>query len=219
MHWFDAQHVQHFIESYGYFAVLIVVGLESSGLPLPGEATLVTAAIYAGTTHGLSIVWIIVAAAAGAIIGDNIGFLVGRELGIPLLKRYGGRVGLDKQKLKLAQYLFQKHGGKIVFFGRFVAVLRAFAALLAGANRFPWARFLVFNAAGGIVWATLYGTAAYLFGRSIHKIVGPVGIVLAVAADRGLVAGWRFLKSHEAALQAEADRAIPDDQSSGRLSA
>ena len=210
MHWLDAHNLQPFIESYGYFAVLLVVSLESSGLPLPGEATLVTAAIYAGTTHGLSIVWIIAAAAAGAIIGDNIGFFVGRELGVPLLKRYGGRVGLDREKLRLAQYLFQIHGGKIVFFGRFIAVLRAFAALLAGANRFPWDRFLVFNAAGGIVWATLYGSAAYLFGRSIHKIVGPVGIVLAIAALVAVIVGWRFLKSHEAALQAEADRAIPE---------
>ena len=210
MHWFDPHHLQPFIESYGYLAVLVVVSLESSGLPLPGEATLVTAAIYAGTTHGLSIVWVIVAAAAGAIIGDNVGFLVGRELGVPLLKRYGGRIGLDREKLKLAQYLFQIHGGKIIFFGRFIAVLRAFAALLAGANRFPWGRFLGFNAAGGIVWATLYGSAAYLFGRSIHRIVGPVGIVLAVAALIAIVMGWRFLKSHEAALQTEADRVIPD---------
>ncbi len=210
MHWFDPHHLQSFIESYGYAAVLVVIALESSGLPLPGEAMLVTASIYAGTTHGLSIVWVIVAAAAGAIIGDNVGFLVGRELGLPLLKRYGGRVGLDKQKLKLAQYLFQKHGGKIIFFGRFIAVLRAFAALLAGANRFPWRRFLVFNATGGIVWATLYGTAAYLFGRSIHRIVGPVGIVLGILALGAAVVGWRFFKGHEAALQAEADRAIPE---------
>lgn len=210
MHWLDPHHLQSFIESYGYVAVLVVVGLESSGLPLPGEATLVTAAIYAGTTHGLSIVWVIAAAAAGAIIGDNIGFLVGREAGVPLLKRYGGRVGLDRDKLKLSQYLFQKHGGKIIFFGRFVAVLRAFAALLSGANRYPWDRFLVFNAAGGITWAALYGSAAYLFGRSIHRIVGPVGIVLAVLALIAVVAAWRFFKTHEAALQAEANGAIPD---------
>ena len=211
MHLIDPHALQSFIESYGYWAVLVIVSLESSGLPLPGEATLVSAAIYAGTTHGLRIEWIVVAAAAGAIIGDNIGFWVGRELGVPLLKRYGGRVGLDREKLKLAQYLFQKHGGKIIFFGRFVAVLRAFAALLAGANRYPWDRFLAFNAAGGIVWATLYGVGAYLFGRSIHKIAGPVGITLAIAAIVAIVLAWRFLKSHEAALQAEANRAIPDD--------
>ena len=210
MHIFDPHALEPFIASYGYWAVLLIVGLESSGLPLPGEATLVTAAIYAATTHGLSIEWVVAAAAVGAILGDNIGFWVGRELGVPLLKRYGGKVGLDPHKLKLAQYLFQKHGGKIIFFGRFVAVLRAFAALLAGANQYPWVRFLAFNAAGGIVWATLYGTGAYLFGRSIHKIVGPVGIVLAVAAVIAIVFAWRFLKSHEAALQAEADKAFPD---------
>lgn len=210
MHILDSHQLQVFIESYGYLAVLVVVGLESSGLPLPGEATLVTASIYAGTTHGLSIIGVIVAAAAGAIIGDNIGFLVGRELGVPLLKRYGGRIGLDRDKLKLAQYLFQKQGGKIIFFGRFIAVLRAFAALLAGANRYPWPHFLLFNATGGIVWASLYGTGAYLFGRSIHKIVGPVGIGLAIVALVAIVVAWRFFKQHEAALQAEANRAIAD---------
>lgn len=210
MHLIDAQSVQHIIEAYGYVAVLLIVGLESSGLPLPGEAMLVSAAIYAGTTHNLAIAGIIGAAATGAILGDNLGFLVGRKLGVPLLKRYGGRVGLDAAKLRLAQYLFQKHGGKIIFFGRFIAVLRAFAALLAGANRYPWDRFLLFNAAGGIVWATLYGLAAYLFGRSIHRIVGPVGIVLAIAALTAAIFAWRFFKAHEAALQAEADRASSD---------
>ena len=211
MHLIDAHNLQPFIASYGYWAVLVIVALESSGLPLPGEATLVTAAIYAGTTHGLTIEWVVAAAATGAILGDNVGFWVGRELGVPLLKRYGGRVGLDRDKLRLAQYLFQKHGGKIIFFGRFIAVLRAFAALLAGANRYPWVRFLAFNAAGGIVWASLYGFGAYLFGRSIHKVVGPIGIALAVLAVAGGVFAWRFLKQHEAALQAEADRAIPAD--------
>jgi membrane protein DedA with SNARE-associated domain len=209
MHLIDPASLQHFIATYGYWAVLIVVSLESSGLPLPGEATLVTAAIVAGTTHQLGIVGVVAAAAAGAIIGDNIGFLIGRKIGLPLLKRYGPRVGLHNDKLKLAQYLFQKHGGKIVFFGRFVAVLRAFAALLAGANRYPWDRFIIFNAAGGIAWASLYGFAAYWLGRSIHKIAGPFGIALAVLALIGMVFAWRFFKSHEAALQAEADRAIP----------
>ncbi len=209
MHLLDLHSLQHFIEVYGYAAVLCVIALESSGLPLPGEAVLVSAAIYAGNTHALSIAGIIAAAAAGAILGDNIGFFVGREVGVPLLKRFGPRIGLKPDKLKLAQYLFQRQGGKIIFFGRFIAVLRAFAALLAGANRYPWDRFLLFNAAGGIVWATLYGSAAYLFGRSIHKIVGPVGVTLAVAALIAAVFAWRFFKSHEAALQAEAERTIP----------
>jgi membrane protein DedA with SNARE-associated domain len=209
MHLIDPQTLQHFIATYGYWAVLIVVGLESAGLPLPGEATLISAAIFAGTTHQLAIVGVVAAGAGGAIIGDNIGFLVGRKIGLPLLKRYGPKIGLDTSKLKLAQYLFQKHGGKIVFFGRFIAVLRAFAALLAGANRYPWDRFLVFNAAGGIVWASLYGFAAYGLGRSIHRIAGPVGIGLAVVALIAIIFAWRAFKQHEAALQAEADRAIP----------
>lgn len=210
MHLISHEALDGFISSYGYWAVLLIVGLESSGLPLPGEAMLLTAAIYAGTTHQLSIAGVIAAAATGAILGDNIGFVIGREVGLPLLRRFGGRVGLDPAKLRLAQYLFLKQGGAIVFFGRFIAVLRAWAALLAGANRYPWPHFLLYNAAGGIVWAALYGMGAYLFGRSIHRIAGPFGIAMAALALVAIVLGWRFFKRHEAALQAEADRAIPN---------
>lgn len=210
MHLIDRATLDAFIASYGYAAVFVVVGLESSGLPLPGESALLAAAVYAGTTHQLSIAGVIAAAAAGAILGDNVGYLVGRGLGVPLLKRYGPRIGLDGRKLRLTQYLFREQGGKVVFFGRFIAVLRAFAALLAGANRMPWPRFFTFNALGGVAWAGLYGTAAFVFGKSFHRIVGPIGLTLAVVVVVVVVLGWRYFKRHEAALQAEADRAFPE---------
>lgn len=208
VHLVDPQTLHDAIVAYGYWVVLVVVGLESAGLPLPGEATLVSAAIYAGSTGRLSIFWIIAAAATGAIIGDNIGYWIGRELGLPLLRRYGGRVGLDAAKLRLAQYLFDRHGGKIVFFGRFVAVLRVLAALLAGANRYAWDRFLAFNAAGGLCWAGLFGMGAYLFGRAVERVAGPIAILAGCAALVGVVVMVRFIRRHEARLQAEADRAL-----------
>jgi membrane protein DedA with SNARE-associated domain len=105
------------------------------GLPLPGEAMLIAAAIYAGKSGGLDIAEVIAAAAAGAIVGDNIGYWIGREIGFRIHVRYGRYVGLTEQRIKLGQYLFMQHGGKIVFFGRFVALLRVLAALLAGVNR------------------------------------------------------------------------------------
>jgi membrane protein DedA with SNARE-associated domain len=209
MHLFSPETIETFLHHYGYGAVFVIIALESSGLPLPGEATLVSAAIYAAATHALSLPLIVFWASAGAVVGDNIGFWIGRTFGLALLLRYGAHVGLDEPRLKLGQYLFAQHGGKIVFFGRFIAVLRALAAILAGANRYPWSRFLIFNAAGGITWAALYASAAYLLGHSIHRLIGPVGLtLLAVALVVGF-AGWRFLKRHEAKLQAEANAAIP----------
>src|SRR2546422_86790 len=144
----------HLLATYGYWAVAVFVTIESTGIPFPGETMLLVAAIYAGTTHRLSLPLVILAAASGAIVGDNIGFWVGREGGYRLLRRYGRFIHLDERKLKLGQYLFSKHGGKVVFFGRFIAVLRAWAAFLAGTNRMRWDRFLLFNALGASSWAS-----------------------------------------------------------------
>ena len=197
------------LAQYGSGLVGLIIALESLGLPLPGETVLITAAIYAGVTHHLSIVLVVLAAALGAVLGDNAGFWIGRRLGFPLLRRYGRLVGLDERRLKLGRYLFARHGGKVVFFGRFTALLRALAAALAGANGMAWGRFLLFNLAGGVLWAVLYGGGGYLLGAAIQHIAGPVGIGLAVPAVAAVVAGAAFLRRHEAQLAAEAERAYP----------
>jgi membrane protein DedA with SNARE-associated domain len=180
------------------------------GVPVPGETMLVTAAIYAGATHQLSIQVVIAVAIVAAIVGDNAGFLIGRRLGYPLLERHGGRVGITPERLKLGRFLFRRHGGKVVFFGRFIAVLRALAALLAGVNCMSWGRFLLFNAAGGATWAGGYGTLAYIFGERLEPLAQPIRIVLMAAAVLGVVVGAWFVRSHEARLQAEADRALAE---------
>jgi membrane protein DedA with SNARE-associated domain len=164
----------HFLTAYGYWAVLFFVAIESTGIPLPGESILLVAAIYAGTTHRLSVTLVIAAAASGAILGDNFGYWVGREGGYRLLRRYGRYIRLDERKVKLGQYVFRKHGGKVVFFGRFIAVLRAWAAFLAGTNCMPWGPFLLFNALGGIIWATIYGLGGYFLGDNVHRLTGPI---------------------------------------------
>jgi len=202
-------NVMHLIGQYGYGAVALAVGIESVGIPFPGETTLLAAAIYAGTTHHLSIAGVIAAAAIGAIVGDNLGFWIGRELGYGVLLRYGRYLRLTAPRIKLGQYLFLRHGGKVVFFGRFVAVLRALAAFLAGANRMTWLRFVTFNAAGGVVWAAAYGAGAYLLGEQVHRVLGPVGMGLLVVTLVLMVAGFVFLRRHENRLEAEAERALP----------
>ncbi|MFO1136544.1 MAG: DedA family protein [Rhodoblastus sp.] len=186
--------------------MVVVVALESAGVPLPGETVLVSAAVYAGTTHNMNIAGVIGAAAAGAIVGDNIGFWIGREAGPPILERFGDMVGLDARRRKLGQYLFLRYGGAIVFFGRFVAFLRAYAALLAGVNRLEPLRFFVFNATGGVAWATIFGLGGYALGASFHRIAGPFGLAMLALAIVALVAGWRFYRHHEERLLDEAER-------------
>ena len=188
------------LHTYGYPLVGVFVGIESSGIPFPGETMLVTAAVYAGTGH-LSILWVIVAGAAGAIIGDNLGFTVGRKGGRPLVLRYGRYVRVKPEHLEYAERFFVKHGDKTVFLGRFVAVLRAWAALLAGMNRMPWGKFLVYNAAGGIVWATVYGMLGYSLGHnvallnSVLRILGTAGVIGAVLVVAVAYIVWRRRKS------------------------
>ena len=207
----DASSLGNVVQHAGYVAIILIIGLESAGLPLPGEATLVAAAVLAATTHVLSLPLVIGAAAAAAIMGDNIGFWIGRRFGTTLLRRYGPRVGLDAARQRLGRYLFARYGGRILFFGRFVAVLRTTAALLAGANHYPWRSFLAYNAAGGLTWATLYGCAAYWFGHAMHRVSGPLGTGLLVCAGIAAVFAWRALRRQEVRLQAEADRAMPDE--------
>ncbi|MGR3755714.1 MAG: DedA family protein [Tranquillimonas sp.] len=202
-------HADALILAYGYWAVMIAVGLESAGLPVPGETFLVAAAIYAGHSQTLSIALVILAAAAGAILGDNLGFWLGRRFGMPLLLRRGPGLGLTVPRLKLGRYLFRLYGGRVVFWGRFVALLRALAALLAGANMMPWRRFLAFNAAGGIVWATTFGLGGYLLGQSIRAVSGPVGIALLALAALGAVAGWLILRRREAEWIRRAEAEMP----------
>jgi membrane protein DedA with SNARE-associated domain len=202
-------NVSHIVATYGYWGVGGVIALESMGLPLPGETVLIAAAVYAGTTHQLDIWLVIAAGASGAIIGDNIGYWIGREAGYRLLLHYGRYIGLTESKLKIGLYVFRRHGGKIVFFGRFIAILRALAALLAGANRMEWPRFLLFNAAGGIAWTTLYGLAAYRFGQELHRLNREAAVGLTILAGILLLAGLVYLRRHEAALEAAAGQDIP----------
>ncbi|MDB5363309.1 MAG: hypothetical protein JWO51_4606 [Rhodospirillales bacterium] len=203
-------YVMPLIREHGVLAVGGITMIESMGIPAPGESAVIAAALYAATTHQFGIVPLVASAAAGAIIGDNIGYLIGRRFGFRLLRRYGAKIGLTAPRIKLGRYLFQRYGGKVVFFGRFVAVLRTFTALLAGANQMEWRRFLVANALGGIFWASLYGFGAYALGHEVRTLEGPLAIGFAAVAAGAIGASIFLLRRHEARLQQEAERAIPD---------
>jgi membrane protein DedA with SNARE-associated domain len=191
--WFSADYLKFLISTYGYWAVGLIVCLESMGLPLPGEAVLVIASLYAGRHQDLHIAGVIAAAATGAVLGDNIGYLLGREFGYRLLLRYGGNVGLSHARIKLGQYLFARHGGKVVFLGRFVALLRVMAAFLAGMNRMDWRHFLLANAAGGILWAAVFGLGAHTFGKVLLQASAPLaaGLLLMRFLCAGMKRIWR----------------------------
>jgi membrane protein DedA with SNARE-associated domain len=213
--WFSPEYLHHLIATHGYWAVGVIAGLESMGIPLPGETILVLAALYAGTHHSLNIWGVIASAAAGAILGDNVGYWIGREFGYRLLLRYGGYIGISNGRIKLGQYLFLRQGVKVVFFGRFVAFLRILAAFLAGVNRMRWQQFLAANAAGAVAWAAIFGLGAYMLGRTLLKLTGPLAVGLLVIALIVIVIALRFVRSHEAELQAEAERALPGPLQTG----
>jgi membrane protein DedA with SNARE-associated domain len=211
MHWggFSGHHLRELLDAHGVWAVFAIVALECVGLPIPGEGALLTAAIYAGETHHLDLPAVLGAAIAGAVAGSVAGFAVGRSVGFRLLLRFGPYVGLTDRRLKLGLYLFRKYGGGIVFFGRFVAFARTWAALLAGMNRMPWRRFLTFNTSGAVVWALGVGFIGYGLGTSAHRWTGILRAVLLGAAAIALIAGAVFLNRNAKRLTDEAELALP----------
>jgi membrane protein DedA with SNARE-associated domain len=197
------------IHTYGAWLVGGAIAVESMGIPVPGETMLISAAIYAGTSGKLSITNVIVAAIAGAILGDNLGFWIGRTVGIRWVMRHQSKLRLTPRRLKLGKYMFQQHGGKVVFFGRFVAVLRALAAFFAGLNRMDARQFLIFNALGAIVWAGGYGIAAYFFGEKLTTLLDDAGGVFAVAAAIAVLVAFLIGRRYEHVLADRAERALP----------
>jgi undecaprenyl-diphosphatase len=204
--------IQHLLETYGYFGVLLLVGLESLGLPLPGETALLTASAYAAAGH-LSIVGVIASAVAGAVLGDAGAYWIGRTGGLALIRRYGRLFRVDDARLDRARRFFQRHGGKTVFLGRFVSLLRMLAALLAGVTGMPYGRFTAFNVTGGVCWALLFGGLGYAFGRNLPQLrhaVGQAGalIVLLGALLVALLLVVRWVVRHAGEIRAAVARAI-----------
>jgi membrane protein DedA with SNARE-associated domain len=172
--------VTHLLISYGLVLLFGVVAAESAGVPLPGETALIAAAILAAQGH-YSIVAVIAVAAFAAIVGDNAGYWIGRTGGRALLERWGPVKRYSERVLPPGERFFAKHGGKTVFIGRFISVLRVTAAWLAGITHMTWWRFFLWNAAGGIVWATLVGLLAYYFGKAAADVVATYGLYALLA--------------------------------------
>jgi membrane protein DedA with SNARE-associated domain len=186
--------VTHFFITHGLPLLFVVVMLESFGLPLPGETALIAFGLLAAQGH-YSIVTVIAVAATAAIVGDNLGYwLLGRLGGRALFRRWGWLRRYSERVLPRAERLMQRHGGKTVFFGRFVAVLRVAAAAVAGLAHMPWWRFFFWNASGGIAWATTVSLVAYYGGRAAADAIARYGLYAAGAIVVLVVVGWFVLR-------------------------
>ena len=219
----SVQTLQNILSVIGYPAVTLFIMIESSGIPFPGETMLLVASFFAPTIP-LSIPIVIACAALGAIIGDNLGYLAGRTGGRALALRYGKYIFLKPHHLDYAEKFFEKHGDKTVFLGRFVAILRAWSAFLAGVNHMQWRKFLIYNAAGGILWAIVYGTLGYVAGRFLHDNFAAVehiastlgwigaGTVVVFAVAVLILLRLRRRKRMLAAIEREAKADAPDNE-------
>src|SRR5437870_4951433 len=187
------QLIEHYVLVYGYWAVFFGVMLENAGVPVPGETILLVAGYFAATGE-FHIALVMLIAATGAVIGDNIGFAIGHHFGRGFLLRVGRFFFLTPKRFEHMENYFKSHGNKTILVARFITGLRVFAALLAGASKMPWRIFVVYNIAGAVFWSVVITTLGYLFGQSMPLLVKWVGrtgtILLIVAIVLGIIA-WR----------------------------
>jgi membrane protein DedA with SNARE-associated domain len=183
-----------FVTDHGLPLLFAAVMIESFGIPVPGETALIAFGVLAAEGH-YSIGSVIAVAAVAAIIGDNLGYwLIGRVGGRALFERWKWLHQYSDRVLPRAESIMARHGGAAVFFGRFVAVLRYTVAWVAGLSRMPWGRFLFWNAAGGIVWATAVGLTAYYGGRAAADAIARFGLYGGVVVLVVLIVGWLALR-------------------------
>jgi membrane protein DedA with SNARE-associated domain len=187
-------------QNLGYPLLGVFVGIEALGVPVPGETAVIFGGLAASSGR-LNIVLVIVVASAGAIIGDNIGFVIGRRGGRAVLERPGRFEAERRRVLEIGDPFFERHGGKAVFLGRWIAGLRIWASWLAGASNMHWLTFLAWNALGGIAWSTSVALAAYFGGRSVETIFAKIGLYALILAAVVVVVGvaylWRRRRRHQ----------------------
>jgi membrane protein DedA with SNARE-associated domain len=202
-------HLSTIPASAVYVLVPILVGLEYLGVPVPGESALIAAALLAATTHRVEIAIVIPVAAAGAIVGANIGFGIGYWGGARLLMWIARRLHISESRLKVGRYLFWRFGAWVLLFGRFLTVLRAYISFLAGVSRMGWGRFELVNLLGGTLWATVYGLAYYAAGELLLRFSTPIELVLVSVAVVVVVIGVVLVRRNQNRLVEAAERALP----------
>src|SRR5260221_10439299 len=213
--------ISSLLQSYGYGVLFLFVGLESLGIPLPGETALVTAAAFAASGY-LSIYVVIATAAVAGMAGDNGGYWIGRKGGLALIRRYGRALTVRDSRLDRARAFFERHGAKAVFLGRFVAILRTWTAVIAGVGQMRYGTFMLFNALGSIAWASVFGTLGYVFGRNVPGLERYVGrtslaVVLLLAITISVALGWHRFQRNAAQLSDGMSRSVERARQSDAL--
>ncbi len=198
-----------FITIYGVWLVAAFVALESIGFPLPAEAALITAAFFAARTHDVNIWFLISVAILAAVVGEIVGFWIGRRFGYQLLKRHGARLGLTEGRIKIGQWLFVQYGGRFVFIARFLPVFRNMAAVLAGTNSMAQHSFYFASGTAAVAWIMCYGFAAYSFGEAFANLASPAAVFLGLAAALMVLAVPALILRYEKRLLAKVERELP----------
>lgn len=208
----------HLVNTYGYALVVLLVMVEGVGVPVPGETALLTAAAVSARGE-LSIFGVVLAATVGATLGGTGGYWIGRSGGLALVERYGPRVGLSAEKLEKARRYFEKHGARTVFLGRFVALLRILANVLAGVAKMDFARFMLYNTLGAVCWSVLFGALGYFFGQNLPRLehsLGRAGLVVlgaVVVVGVGVVL-WRRRRQQTGQPSSRVEPPPPDPRAS-----
>ncbi|HEY6332911.1 MAG TPA: DedA family protein, partial [Blastocatellia bacterium] len=200
------------LDRWGYWIIFFGVMLENAGIPVPGETVLLAAGFFASRGH-LSILPVMALAAAGAVVGDNCGYWIGRKLGRGFLVRFGKYVFLTAERLSAMDRFFEKHGSKAVAIARFVTGMRVFTALFAGASKMEWPPFLMFNLIGAVTWSVTISLLGYFFGQSfalLERWVSGIGLGLALSLGTILLA--KFIISRKS--RPESNGANPSKRSS-----
>ncbi len=201
--------MNHLVSTYGYWAVLVVTGLEAFGIPIPGETILIAAGTYAGTHHHLSpwLIWLI--AVVGVTIGSTGGFWVGVKGGYKLLVRYGRYIHMQEPEIKVGRYVFDRYGAPVVTAGRFIALLRTYVSFLAGTNRMNATKFMLFNILGAVLWSGTWTWLSYFLGDSLKSASKSVDLVVGGVALALVVAAVLLVRKQARRLEAVAEAAYP----------
>ncbi len=204
--------LEPWIQAYGAFAIFVILTFESFGIPLPGELMLVVSAILAGRGQ-ISFPALLLSASAGAVIGDNIGYWIGRMLGHKLILRFGGTIGLKAEHVQKVEAIFAKYGPLTVGFARFFTILRQLNGVVAGTLEMEWRRFLLFNALGGALWVISWTTVGYflgLHGSDINAFVHKVGFFGTIVFSTIVIIIFAYMYLRQKGLWVVKRREPPD---------